>query len=448
MGSLAGLDRAGKCDSEQAGSAPLSALCRPLAPPRPPPGGTVTRPPTAPTSAVEAPASPAIWDRPDRRTPPREANRAVAGAPLENNTSRVSTPAQTDRQLASRQLRYQLRAGVQKYTGSKRVQKCGWCRIGPHVEVRLAGARAHYAGVLSCGSVWLCPVCAAKIAARRATEVSTILGRHFADGGGVAMATVTLPHHAGDRLARTRALASGAWQKVLQGRGWLRLQRQFGISGYIRALEVTHGKNGWHPHLHALILTDRPLEGWQLDAVKAHVFGAWRRAVVKAGHAAPEPHCTTVKPITDAGIAEYTSKLDAALEVTHGATKTARTDGGRTAFGILADFLAHGDADDLALWQEWETAMHGARQLTWSKGLKTRYAVEERTDEEVAADADLTGDTVAVLTPNEWRMIAARPLLQVRVLEAAEQGGAVGLDAFLSALFAPPRPDPAGSDTG
>jgi hypothetical protein len=48
---------------------------------------------------------------------------------------------------------------------------------------------AHYGGLMVCGSVWLCPLCAAKIAERRRIELEQAITRCIANGGTVYLAT-------------------------------------------------------------------------------------------------------------------------------------------------------------------------------------------------------------------------------------------------------------------
>jgi hypothetical protein len=253
------------------------------------------------------------------------------------------------------------------------------------------------------------------------------------------MLTMTLPHTAGDRLKWTRTLSAGAWKRVTQGRAWLALKKRLGIVGFIRALEVTHGANGWHPHIHVLLLTERPLTPAEQSALHDHAFAAWRASVVKHGHAAPQRWCTTLTVIADEGIATYATKMGAALELTQGAGKLGRSTTSRTPFAVALDYLDTGDHDDLLLWMEWERDMKGARQLTWSRGLKARYGIGEQTDEEVAAADVPDAEVVGVLTAAEWRVVVAVPGLRVRLLEAAERDdGAVALDRLLSRLRVPP----------
>ena len=44
------------------------------------------------------------------------------------------------------------------------------------------------------------------------------------------------------------------------------MRQVVGADGSIRALEVTHGQAGWHPHVHVLLLTSAPLADWQRAA--------------------------------------------------------------------------------------------------------------------------------------------------------------------------------------
>lgn len=380
-----------------------------------------------------APPAPHFRDAPDRPDNPAV---AVAVAALEKNANRVSAPPASQAKDVGRKARYALREGLQRITTLPRVAKCGRCRVGESVGVRLgAGGRAHYSGLMSCGSVWLCPVCAAKVDARRAEEVCGVLKQHLANGGAAYFLTFTLPHNDGDRLAATRRLAAKAFKRLLQGRKWQGLKARLGVAGTIRALEVTHGEAGWHPHLHSLFLTDAPLTAEQQEALDAYGFAAWRAAVVAAGHKTPQRQGYCFQVVAGSGIGEYVTKMGAALEITHGAQKQGRH-GSRTPFQILADFLQWGDEADLTLWLEYEAAMKGARRLTWSHGLKARYAVTEVSDEALAAE-EVGGELLADLSATEWRSVVAFRK-QLAVLEAAERFGVSGIRRLLASLPAPP----------
>ena len=52
---------------------------------------------------------------------------------------------------------------------------------------------AHYSGLQTCGSVWSCPICAAKITERRRLEVQDAINQHRQAGGEVQLLTLTTP---------------------------------------------------------------------------------------------------------------------------------------------------------------------------------------------------------------------------------------------------------------
>ena len=47
----------------------------------------------------------------------------------------------------------------------ERQRNCGAVPVGDRVEIRIRNGSAYYCGLETCGNVWLCPVCSAKITA-------------------------------------------------------------------------------------------------------------------------------------------------------------------------------------------------------------------------------------------------------------------------------------------
>ena len=76
-----------------------------------------------------------------------------------------------------------LRHRLRRLSTLKRVRKCGYCTAGAEgggPGLRLTanpkgGNIAGFSGLATCGSVWACPVCSAKIATRRAEELADVM---------------------------------------------------------------------------------------------------------------------------------------------------------------------------------------------------------------------------------------------------------------------------------
>jgi len=80
-----------------------------------------------------------------------------------------------------------------------RQRNCGAVPVGSQVEIRIKDGSAYYCGVETCGNVWLCPVCSAKIRHRRADELRAALAFWEAGGHAASLVTITVPHDLDDR---------------------------------------------------------------------------------------------------------------------------------------------------------------------------------------------------------------------------------------------------------
>ena len=106
--------------------------------------------------------------------------------------------------MESRVQRFILQSVARKFLPKTRTDNCHRVRQkAKDVEVlkSVEHKTAFYAGLQTCGSVWACPVCAAKIAERRRAEIQAAMATHKAAGGCVNMLTLTCPHQRTDNLA-------------------------------------------------------------------------------------------------------------------------------------------------------------------------------------------------------------------------------------------------------
>jgi hypothetical protein len=95
-----------------------------------------------------------------------------------------------------RLLKWALQAEARAILPNERVAQC-LRQINPlaaGVEVLHSPEHqvAHYKSLIVCGSVWMCPLCAAKISERRRDELERAITRHIELQGAVFMATYTV----------------------------------------------------------------------------------------------------------------------------------------------------------------------------------------------------------------------------------------------------------------
>jgi len=272
-----------------------------------------------------------------------------------------------------------------------RTQACRRRRISPTVQVQQMGdGSRRVSGVLSCGSVWGCPVCSQRICSHRADELQSVIKEWR---GEVSMVTLTVRHGLGQSLKKIRKGVANAWRKVWQGKRAKLLRELFHVKHSIRALEVTHGENGWHPHLHVLVLGNTAPEPAALEYLRE----LWIAAVESELGEENAPDWSHGVVLSTGGGGSYLAKMG--LEVTHHHTKAARRSS-RTPWEIALDAI-EGDEASAALWREYVSAMKGARQLTWSRGTRRFFGLGLR-DSDAAIVEDAPPDPAAGFLLADW----------------------------------------------
>jgi hypothetical protein len=244
---------------------------------------------------------------------------------------------------------------------------------------------------------------------------------------------------------------------VTSGKQWEGDKLAYGLRGWIKVVEVTRGDNGWHVHVHALMIWDDDLPLDSAERCGRRMWRRWDAALRRqcgccghreadhTGFGACDKHGRRGQPCECPGFRGFDSLEDVGLdvrmasldpkanglheyfvklshEIAGGQAKLAKG-GGRTPFQILSDVFTAGEFADVMAWREWETASRGRRQMAWSKGLREWAGLRgEQTDEEIAAE-ELGDDDVMFIDPASWRDLRQSPAAVCDLLEAAESGG-------------------------
>lgn len=376
--------------------------------------------------------------------------------------------------------------GAETPEHAHRVATCGWATAGgvSGVGIRATAGTAGFAGLQSCGSVWVCPSCAAKVAARRANELGRVLGWARTEGHSLAMVTLTVSHRRNDTLQDVWDAVGLGWGAVTSGSSWAseteaaygkrlagwyergeeynaglrdrapkgwkaRMEPQprigdlerYSVLGWARAVEVTRGANGWHVHIHAVMVFDGKEDAHhRAFDVGRGMRDRWNRGIEKKGFTSSIEHGVRIDVSEGAEkkLAEYLAKSlepekvvkasvekagrDLAREATLGQHKKARN-GGRSPFQILAE-LKDGDAEDWALWVEWMHGSMGRQQLTWSRDLRKMAGMieEEKTDQDIADEEfGSEQDTILMLPVESWKQVRNSPQSMAKILALAEK---------------------------
>lgn len=348
-------------------------------------------------------------------------------ASLGTTRKSLNPPLCSDVELQLRRAeRWALQAASREILGTKAIRGC--CRsvipLRENVDVWKSQDHFHYGGLMTCGSVWVCPVCQSKISTRRSAELVRAFAVNQSQGGSEQLWTFTAPHHLGQSLEFCLDAMTRARGKMLNRKPWKRLAAALKVKGTIRALEVTHSfQNGWHVHFHVLVMIDGVCTKESLPAIESGLYSMWSSACTSCGLDAPtRAHGVSVEDGTQA--AKYVGKWGLEHEMTKSHIKR-----GKEGHYTPTDFLRlhlEGDSRYAALFREFAEAFKGKRQLVWSDGLRDRLGLgAEASDQELAESVEESAAKFAEIPLNAWRLVLKKEkrgeLLQVCYL---------GLDAL------------------
>lgn len=385
---------------------------------------------------------------PERRRVGRAAER-----PLGNIADNYGAAVRADRWDALRFL--------WKRSSLQRVRTCRRVRYAAAVTLSEGEHGGRLDGLVRCASPWACPVCSASIQAGRASELAEAIENHHDAGGHVALLTLTMRHNARQRLSDLWDALSPSWNvATAQNSAVRRAREQAGVLGFARTVEATHGRNGWHLHIHALVFIkpgeEKAIERG-IDALDDAIATGWMRALERRGMPTPTREHGCELRLLDmqsarAEVARYVAKsaftseraaAAAALEVTTTQTKAAGF-GNRTPWQILAAAI-NGDKRAAALWSEWEIVSRGRRCHTWSRGLRAALELddEQPDDDELAEQIDNNPPTPLLrFHPPAWDRWITKTDVIPALLTAADTADH---SAAILALTALPGRPPTGS---
>jgi len=337
--------------------------------------------------------------------------------------------------------RYKLRSSLRQVTSLPRLRACGLpfsCMV-----VRCKENVHHFSGMSTCGSGWVCPVCAAKIRYHRADEVSRAVVSALNKGMDALFVTRTIPHSAEDKLGVTIGLLAEGRRYVSNQKVVKAVRKTAGYIGGIAAKEISYGLNGWHPHTHDIEFNEHDVTLEDFAALSSVYYEYLSRFYSRNGFdGLSRQHGLRVEQVQlDAtALAQYMAKLQegAAIRL-HTAHELTRADlkqgreGSLMPFALAREFFETGDMALLDLWHEYERETFGRSVIRFTKGLRARLLPQEAelTDEELAA-LQVGGVDVVRFAGWFYRKIARVPGLEGRVLTALDTGGFAALVELLT----------------
>lgn len=383
----------------------------------------------------------------------RGKNRAKSGSAVSSYTYGICTRSEKYKAASNHKKRYLLQSTARWIlSDNKRLYICNRA-TSPEVEwvkVKYSPStkKAKYSGLMQCGNGWICPVCAGRIADTRKKELHVAVVAAMQKGLKPVMVTYTMRHGQDDTLLALVVDLLKAYRAMVSHRPYKKIKDAYGVAGYVRSLEMTHGNHGWHPHLHVMMLL--PVEQFEAKDLafdlEQDLFQVWDgelSKVLRDGEKGIAVHVRT----GDSYVADYIAKYDRMpkkskwsieAEMTMHTAKRSKDDwGGRTPFAILLDAYIARNQEDINLYREYEAATWGRSTLQYSRGLAEFLGIDIA--DEVAALDMSAGDFEDTLLFNleMWKGIlkaGKRADVLDMVIEHQGDTKAAEIVAFLDAL--------------
>lgn len=343
--------------------------------------------------------------------------------------------------------RFALQSAARELLPDERVSYC-MRRVIPNPDGGDAGVgvwysesvhKAHYKGLMTCGSVWTCPVCSSKISERRRVELTEALEWATETDFDAYLLTFTLHHDRTDNLSKLLDDLLAAYRRMKAGKRWAMAEKKLGIVGSIRALEVTYSdRNLWHPHCHTVLITRK---GADIKEIEAFFKSRWLAVLKREGRFCDDEHGFKISGARYT-VAEYLQKFGREPapsrwihehELCKQPVKSAYGEH-MTPIALLRAYL-HGDERAGRLWRQYAMCFKGKRQLVWSRGLRKLLGLspKEATDQELAEAVEQDAALLATLSLKQWRAILAHDC-RGELLEIAHDGDAAKVMQFVNDL--------------
>lgn len=348
--------------------------------------------------------------------------------PTEANTK--ATSRTVNRWRVRRRIQRLLRGALPESEWG-RVNRCGWSMGALVTLLGASGGRASWSGVEHCNSVWSCPCCAARIREGRRNEILKAVHQARDRRWRMFFVTFTVPHDRETPLKESLRGLTEAFRRIRNYRGLAPFWSA--MVGFIKAVEVQVGSNGFHPHLHVLVMTN----GCDLvnDEIEKKLKASWATAVVKEGLARPKDEVGVVveETLDPESTADYLVKVQEnklTLELSRSDLKGGRegkSDGEWhcSPFDLMTPEVELPISVGLRkkLFVEFYSATKGTSAIRWSRGLKDLFDLEEVSDEELGSLSPEEAEAhLRFLRATYTRLFKESPDLLARCQELFREG--------------------------
>lgn len=298
--------------------------------------------------------------------------------------------------------------------------------------------RAHFSGLVTCGSVWVCPICSAKITSKRASYLKDAIQLHRQHGGSVYMMTLTAPHSLDDSLA----VSLSRWKIALTHFHSSHFYKSFfkicNIEGHVRSLEITYSlKSGWHVHCHYLLFSSN--SNFDREVFINNILPVWQKSAVYAGFNKPNWRGLDLR-FADHSAGDYVSKWGIHNEIVKSNFKDSRSETSFSPFELVSNSRVKPFLKPLFVEYAKSTTASkagikkGMNHLSFSRSLRSYFSnigfsFTEKTDEDLVSEKNDKAFLLKDISDEDFFLLSKKNLLAAFL--ASAKNGADNANQFL-----------------
>ena len=297
-------------------------------------------------------------------------------------------------------------------------------------RIGLRDGHAGWRGLATCKRIWECMGCQACKKRKESDILKLCMAEHRAAGRSSLMVSVTIRHAWDDDLKALRKGVARAWSAMLEGRAWKNFCKEWGLWGGCKAVEVTRGPSGWHPHIHAVLIFERWLTDDEMAIVEEELWKRWQTCVVRHLGKKHEPEWPVGLKLTRCTRSEqYISKLN--LEVLDPAMAKRAKSGRRSWAQLMQDATSGEDAGAVHRLHEFAVAMKGAKMVDRFGAMRAQWKrVREQLDDDQGVD-----DVQFDFPPDVYDAIREHGNAKLDLLKEAKLHGIEGVRRYVARVL-------------
>lgn len=336
--------------------------------------------------------------------------------------------------------RYELQDVSRKLLPGQRVCMCRRWRFTADQLVGVMYApkvsRAHYSNLITCGTAWVCPICAAIISERQRGELAKAFDQWKNAGNSVFLVTLTMSHDAGEKLDSLLVAMNNSYRDLKSGRWWKNFVSDFRVSGSVMSHEITYGQYaGFHPHKHVLLFIQGKLSNSEKFALWFMLNNHWQSMLARYDRSCSDEKGVSVQDGDKAS--DYVAKWGIVEELTKANSKFGRSTGPTkdhfSPFELL-QLVETGSSWAGAVFQEYAVATKGLNRLRWSPRLRDLFELgAELTDQEIAEKQEEKAYKLLDIAFPDWKKVLKARARAV-LLEVASSGQLHQVHVYLESL--------------